>query len=73
MGCPCSGEPSWDREPVVAGTQLLHSSQSGQISSKLKQVMTAEEVKDREEGGEVDVEAVLASEMTERAESENIS
>ncbi|WP_439028789.1 type I restriction endonuclease subunit R [Gordonia terrae] len=47
-----------------------HSSQSGQISSKLKAVLTAEEV---EEGGEVDVEAILAAEMTERAESENIS
>ncbi|MBF6045476.1 type I restriction endonuclease subunit R [Streptomyces sp. NRRL B-1677] len=50
-----------------------HSSQSGQISTKLKQVLTAEEVKEIEEGGEVDVESVLASEMTERAESENIS
>ena len=50
-----------------------HSSQSGQISSKLKQVLTAEEIKDIEEGGEIDVEAILASEMTERAESSNIS
>ncbi|WP_404316264.1 type I restriction endonuclease subunit R [Prescottella equi] len=50
-----------------------HSSQSGQISSKLKAVLTAEEVAEIEEGGEVDVEAILASEMTERAESENIS
>jgi type I restriction enzyme R subunit len=50
-----------------------HSSQSGQISSKLKAVLTAEEVKEIEDGGSVDVEAVLASEMTERAESENIS
>jgi len=50
-----------------------HSSQSGQISSKLRKVLTAEEVKEIEEGGEIDVEAVLASEMTERAESENIS
>ena len=50
-----------------------HSSQSGKISSKLKAVLTAEEVKEIEEGGEVDVEAILASEMTERAESENIS
>ncbi|MFF5521177.1 type I restriction endonuclease subunit R [Streptomyces coeruleorubidus] len=50
-----------------------HSSQSGQITSKLKKVLTAEEVKEIEEGGEVDVESVLASEMTERAESENIS
>jgi type I restriction enzyme R subunit len=50
-----------------------HSSQSGQISSKLKAVLTAEEAKEIEEGGEVDVETILASEMTERAESENIS
>jgi type I restriction enzyme R subunit len=50
-----------------------HSSQSGQISSKLKQVLTTDEIKEIEEGGEVDVESVLASEMTERAESENIS
>ncbi|MER7718465.1 DEAD/DEAH box helicase family protein [Streptomyces flaveolus] len=50
-----------------------HSSQSGQISSKLKKVLTAEEIKEIEEGGEVAVESILASEMTERAESENIS
>jgi type I restriction enzyme, R subunit len=50
-----------------------HSSQSGQISSKLKAVLTAEEVKEIEEGGSVDVEAILASEMTERAESKDIS
>ncbi|MFC0623641.1 type I restriction endonuclease subunit R [Kribbella deserti] len=50
-----------------------HSSQSGQISSKLKAVLTAEEVKEIEEGGAVDVETILASEMTERAESQNIS
>ncbi|MFD4658518.1 type I restriction endonuclease subunit R [Kitasatospora sp. NPDC058444] len=50
-----------------------HSSQSGQISAKLKQVLTAEEIKAIEDGGEVDVESILASEMTERAESENIS
>ncbi|MFC7625568.1 type I restriction endonuclease subunit R [Microlunatus sp. GCM10028923] len=50
-----------------------HSSQSGQISSKLKQVLTVEELKEIEDGGEVDVETILASEMTERAESANIS
>lgn len=50
-----------------------HSSQSGQISSKLKQVLTAEELKEIEDGGEVDVESILAAEMTERAESSNIS
>ncbi|APH02825.1 restriction endonuclease subunit R [Janibacter indicus] len=50
-----------------------HSSQSGQVSAKLKAVLTAEEVEDIEEGGQVDVESVLAAEMGERAESPNIS
>ena len=50
-----------------------HSSQAGQISSKLKAVLTAEEIAEVEDGGEVDVEAILAAEMAERAESENIS
>lgn len=50
-----------------------HSSQSGQVSAKLKAVLTSEEVTDIEEGGQVDVESVLAAEMGERAESPNIS
>jgi type I restriction enzyme R subunit len=51
-----------------------HSSQSGEVAAKLKSVLTAEEIKEiEEEGGEIDVEAVLAAEATERAESANIS
>lgn len=50
-----------------------HSSQSGQVASKLKAVLTAEEVQELEEGGELDVEAVLAAEAAERAESNDIS
>jgi type I restriction enzyme R subunit len=50
-----------------------HSSQSGQIASKLKAVLTADEVKEIEDGGEIDVETVLAAETAERAESKNIS
>jgi type I restriction enzyme R subunit len=50
-----------------------HSSQSGEVAAKLKAVLTAEEVKEIEEGGEIDVEAVLAAEATERAASANIS
>jgi len=50
-----------------------HSSQSGQVAGKLKAVLTAEELQEIEEGGEVDVEAILAAEATERAASENIS
>ncbi|WP_018604252.1 type I restriction endonuclease subunit R [Mycobacterium sp. 155] len=50
-----------------------HSSQSGEVAAKLKAVLTAEEIKEIEEGGEIDVEAVLAAEAAERAESANIS
>ena len=50
-----------------------HSSQSGQIAGKLKAVLTAEELQDIEEGGEIDVEAILAAEATDRADSSNIS
>ncbi|WNV82612.1 DEAD/DEAH box helicase family protein [Umezawaea sp. Da 62-37] len=50
-----------------------HSSQSGQISSKLKQVLTTDEIQEIADGGEVDVETILAAEMAERAESPNIS
>ncbi len=50
-----------------------HSSQSGQIAGKLKAVLTAEELQDIEDGGEIDVEAILAAEATDRADSSNIS
>ncbi|MFJ8432017.1 type I restriction endonuclease subunit R [Kitasatospora sp. NPDC094019] len=50
-----------------------HSSQSGQVAAKLKAVLTSEELKEIEEGGEVDIESILASEASERAASENIS
>ena len=50
-----------------------HSSQSGEVAAKLKAVLTAEELTEIEEGGEIDVEAVLAAEATERAASANIS
>jgi len=51
-----------------------HSSQSGEVAAKLKAVLTAEEIKEiEEEGGEIDIEALLAAEAAERAESANIS
>ncbi|MGV0871409.1 type I restriction endonuclease subunit R [Mycolicibacterium sp. XJ879] len=50
-----------------------HSSQSGQVAANLKAVLTAEELQELAEGAEIDVEAVLAAEATERAESANIS
>ena len=50
-----------------------HSSQTGRTSQKLRAVLTAGELSDVEDGGEIDVEAVLAAEMAERAESKNLS
>ncbi len=50
-----------------------HSSQTGQTATKLKAVLTADEVNELEDGGEIDVEALLAADASERAESSNIS
>ncbi|WP_083788822.1 type I restriction endonuclease subunit R [Aeromicrobium marinum] len=50
-----------------------HSSQSGQVAAKLKAVLTAEELKAVEDGGQIDIETHLAAEASERAASENIS
>jgi len=50
-----------------------HSSQSGEVSAKLKKVLTADEVKEIEDGGEVDIETVLAAEAAERVDSSTIS
>jgi type I restriction enzyme R subunit len=50
-----------------------HSSQSGQVAAKLKQVLTAEELQQVEDGGEIDVESVLAAEASDRADASTIS
>ncbi|MCD9153114.1 type I restriction endonuclease subunit R [Aeromicrobium duanguangcaii] len=50
-----------------------HSSQTGRTSQKLRAVLTAEEAAELDDGGEIDVEAVLAAEMAERAESKDLS
>jgi type I restriction enzyme R subunit len=50
-----------------------HSSQTGRAASDLKAVLTAEELAAVDDGGEVDVEALLAAEASQRASSENIS
>lgn len=50
-----------------------HSSQSGSTANKLKKVLSAEELAEINDGGDIDVEAVLTAEMTERAEAKNIS
>lgn len=50
-----------------------HSSQSGRTATELKAVLTAEELADVQDGGELDTEALLAAEASERANSANIS
>ena len=50
-----------------------HSSQTGRTASDLRSVLTVEELAAVEDGGEIDVEALLAAEASERASSENIS
>jgi type I restriction enzyme, R subunit len=50
-----------------------HSSQSGTSAAKLRAVLTQEELQAVEDGGDVDLEAILAAEITQRAEAKNIS
>jgi type I restriction enzyme R subunit len=44
-----------------------HSSQTGEAASKLRQVLSAAELKELEDGGEVDTEDILAAQMSSRA------
>jgi type I restriction enzyme R subunit len=50
-----------------------HSSQSGQVAAKLKQVLTADELQQLEDGGDIDAESVLLAEASDRADASTIS
>lgn len=50
-----------------------HSSQTGEAASKLKAVLTAEEFKELQDGGEVSTEDILAAQMTARAKDAGIT
>jgi type I restriction enzyme R subunit len=50
-----------------------HSSQSGEAASKLKAVLTAEELKEVADGGEVSTEDVLAAQMAARTHTTGIT
>lgn len=50
-----------------------HSSQTGEAASKLKEVLSAEELKELADGGEVSSEDILAANMTARASESGIT
>ena len=50
-----------------------HSSQSGSTASKLKSVLSDSDFSDFEDGGEIDIEAILLAEMEGKASPKNIS
>jgi len=50
-----------------------HSSQTGEAASKLKQVLSAEELRELADGGEVSTEDVLAAQMAARAAESGIT
>jgi type I restriction enzyme R subunit len=50
-----------------------HSSQTGEAASKLKQVLSAEQVKELEDGGEVSTEDLLTAQMEARAAESGIT
>ncbi len=50
-----------------------HSSQAGEAASKLKAVLTAEELQEVNDGGEVSMDDILAAQMAARAEDTGIT
>lgn len=50
-----------------------HSSQTGEAASKLKQVLSAEELKELADGGEIGSEDILAAQMASRASEQGIT
>ena len=50
-----------------------HSSQTGEAASKLKQLLSPEELQDLNDGGEVSMDDVLAAQMTARADDAGIT
>lgn len=50
-----------------------HSSQTGEAAAKLKEVLSPEELKDLNDGGEVSAEDILASQMAARADDRGIT
>lgn len=50
-----------------------HSSQSGEAASRLKSVLSAEELKDLEDGGEVSTEDILIVQMASRASESGLT
>lgn len=50
-----------------------HSSQTGEAASKLKQVLSAEELQDLADGGEVSTEDLLAAQMAARSNDQGIT
>jgi type I restriction enzyme R subunit len=50
-----------------------HSSQTGEAATKLKQVLSAEELRELADGGEIGTEDILAAQMTARASDAGIT
>ncbi len=50
-----------------------HSSQTGEAASKLRQVLSAEELSDLADGGEVDTETLLVAQMNARADARGVT
>ncbi|GAP25608.1 type I/III endonuclease restriction R subunit [Gluconobacter frateurii NBRC 101659] len=50
-----------------------HSSQTGEAASKLKQLLSAEEWAEYQDGGEVDTEVLLAAQMASRTDSNGLT
>lgn len=50
-----------------------HSSQTGEAAAKLKQVLSAEELKELQDGGEISTEDILTNNMAARAQADGVT
>jgi len=65
------GEKEGVRVAVIADE--AHSSQTGEAASKLKAVLSPEELKELNDGGEVSMDDILAAQMVARADDKGIT
>ena len=62
-----------DRKKFAVIADEAHSSQAGETASKLKAVLSPEEVAELGDGGEVSAEDILAAQMTARAADDGVT
>jgi type I restriction enzyme R subunit len=70
---PCASWPPPKGKRFAVIADEAHSSQTGEAAAKLKEVLSAEELAELDDGGEVSAEDMLAAQMAPRADDAGIT